>query len=164
MNWFRKRNLLAVKAIKYNDCPCLNINDLWHALHSTFNLTQDYQVNIKILQEIPNKALEEWPPFSRKEFLKAIAKCNNSSIPRPDKLTWHHFKCIITNEACLSNIINIANTCFKLGLWPLHFKSSTMIIIPKLNKESYDSSKIFCPIILLNTLGKLIKKVIRECF
>ena len=34
------------------------------------------------------------------------------------------------------------------------------IIIPKLNKELYDSPKFFKPIILLNTIEKLIKKVI----
>ena len=37
-----------------------------------------------------------------------------------------------------------------------------MIIIPKPNKPSYDSPKSFRPIILLNTLGKLIEKVIGE--
>ena len=34
------------------------------------------------------------------------------------------------------------------------------IIIPKLNKELYDFPKFFKPIILLNTIEKLIKKVI----
>ena len=37
-----------------------------------------------------------------------------------------------------------------------------MIIIPKSNKPSYDQPKAFRPIILLNTLGKLIEKVIAE--
>ena len=37
-----------------------------------------------------------------------------------------------------------------------------MVIIPKSNKLSYDSPKSFRPIILLNTLGKLIEKVIGE--
>ena len=86
MNWVRKRNLLAVEAIKYNNCLCLNINDLWHTLHSIFNLAQDYQVDIEILQEIPDKAPEEWPPFLREEFLKAITKCNNSFVTGPNKL------------------------------------------------------------------------------
>ena len=36
------------------------------------------------------------------------------------------------------------------------------IIIPKPNKTSYNSLKIFRPIVLLNTLGRLIKKVISE--
>jgi len=37
-----------------------------------------------------------------------------------------------------------------------------MIIIPKPNKMSYDQAKLFHPIVLLNTLGKLIEKVITE--
>ena len=37
-----------------------------------------------------------------------------------------------------------------------------MVIIPKPNKPSYNLPKSFHPIILLNTLGKLIKKVIGE--
>ena len=45
----------------------------------------------------------------------------------------------------------------------MHFKRSTTIIIPKPNKKSYDSPKAFRPIVLLNTVGKLIEKVIREC-
>ena len=37
-----------------------------------------------------------------------------------------------------------------------------MIVIPKPNKKSYDSPKSFRPIVLLNTMGKLIEKVIGE--
>ena len=36
------------------------------------------------------------------------------------------------------------------------------MIIPKPNKPAYDHPKAFCPIVLLNTLGKLIEKVITE--
>jgi len=36
------------------------------------------------------------------------------------------------------------------------------VIIPKPNKIAYDHPKSFCPIVLLNTLGKLIKKIITE--
>ena len=37
-----------------------------------------------------------------------------------------------------------------------------MVIISKPNKKSYNSPKAFRPIVLLNTVGKLIEKVIRE--
>jgi len=37
-----------------------------------------------------------------------------------------------------------------------------MIIIPKPNKSSYDHAKMFYPIVLLNTLGKLIEKIIAK--
>ena len=105
-----------------------------------------------------------WISFSEEEFISSITKYNNSSTPGPDKLSWRHLKSIIKNKVCLKEIINIANTCFELGHWSSYFKTSVTIVIPKSNKESYDSPKSFRPIILLNTLGKLIEKVIGECF
>ena len=116
INQVKKRNLPVVEAIKYNNCPCLEIYDLQNALYSIVNLAQDHYVNINILNEISDKSTNEWPLFSKEEFRKVIAKCNNSSTPRPNKLSWSHLKCIINNEVCLSNIISIANVCFVLGL------------------------------------------------
>ena len=52
--------------------------------------------------------------------------------------------------------------CIKVRYQPTHFKSLTTIIILKPNKALYDTSKSFRPIILLNTLDKLIKKVIGD--
>jgi len=60
----------------------------------------------------------------------------------------------------MTNIVNIANACINLSYWPTHFKKSFSIIIPKLNKLSYNTPKSFQPIILLNTIGKLIEKAI----
>ena len=56
--------------------------------------------------------------------------------------------------------INIANSCIDLSHWPSHFKKSMSIIILKTNKSSYDISKTFQPIVLLNIIKKLIEKVI----
>ena len=61
---------------------------------------------------------------------------------------------------CLKNIITIVNTCIELEYWPLHFKISMTIVIPKPNKSLYDLPKLFRPIVFLNTIGKLIKKFI----
>jgi len=52
--------------------------------------------------------------------------------------------------------------CLDLGFWPSHFKTLTMIVIPKPNKSLYNTPKSFRPIVLLNTLGKLIKKIISD--
>jgi len=115
-----------------------------------------------MLDEIPNKCLIKWDPFSEEEFVSSISKYKNSSTPGPDKLSYKHLKYIVKNNICLKNIINIADICFELGYWSLHFKTSTFIIIPKPNKELYDFSKVFRPIVFLNTIGKLIEKVIGE--
>ena len=51
-----------------------------------------------------------------------------------------------------------------MGYWSSYFKTSTMVIIPKYNKAIFDSPKLYCPIILLNTIGKLFKKIIGKLF
>ena len=162
MNWVNKCKLPVVETVKYNRYPCLKIKDLWFALHSSFNMAQNCQVDVEALDEIPSVAFIPWVPFSEEEFISSIAKCNNLSISVPDKLSWRYLKYIVNNKVCLKMIINITNVCFDLGHWPSHFKTSMIIIIPKPNKESYNSSKSFYPIVLLNTLGKLIEKVISD--
>jgi len=45
------------------------------------------------------------------------------------------------------------DACINLGHWLSHFKWSSTVIISKPNKQVYDNSKSFWPIVLLNTLG-----------
>ena len=92
----------------------------------------------------------------------AINKFNNSSISRPDQISWKHLKLVIRNNKYLDNIINIANAYINLGYWLLYFKVSLFIIILKPNKVFYNSPKFFHSIVLLNTIEKLIEKVISE--
>jgi len=162
MNWVKKRKLPATKAIKYNELPCLSPNSLWNALHSSFNTALHHRVDFNILNKVEHKPCQTWNAFSRYEFRSAIHKCIDSSTPDPDRMSWHHWKLIIKNDDCLSKIINIADACINLGYWPKYFKISTTVVIPKPNKMSYDNPKAFHPIVLLNTLGKLIEKVIAE--
>ena len=103
-----------------------------------------------------------WLKFSEEEFTHAITNCNDSSAPGPNKVIWGYLKYILKDKWCLRNIISIANICFDLSHWPNYFKKSSTIVILKPNKPSYNSVKSFKPIVLLNTLGKLIEKVIGE--
>ena len=162
MNWVNKHKLPTIEAIKYNDQQCFDIDDLWNVLHSMFNTALHCQVDVKIFDEIPEKLTSLWPSFSKEEFRIAIANCNNTSIPGPDKLSWSHLKIILKDNKCLGIINCIANVCIELEYWLLHFKRSTTIVISKPKKKLYDLPKFFRPIVLLNTVGKLIKKVIRE--
>ena len=160
MNWVKKRKLPATKAIKYNSMPCLSPNSLWNALHNSFNTTLHRQVDFNILNKVECKPCQVWNPFSRYKFKPAIHKCSDSSAPGPNKMSWQYWKLIIKNDNCLSKITNIADACINLGYWSKYFKTSTTIVILKPNKTLYDSPKVFCPIVLLNTLSKLVEKVI----
>ena len=162
MNWINKCKLPAIKAIKYEGQPCLILESLWGALYATFNTVLHYQVDTDVLNKIGSKTTTAWVLFSKEEFRWALIKCNNSSVPSPNKLTWQYLKTILKQDICLSCIINIADVYIDLGHWPNHFKCSSTVIISKPNKPTYDHPKSFHPIVLLNTIGKLIEKVITE--
>jgi hypothetical protein len=54
----------------------------------------------------------------------------------------------------------LANACLLTGVWPDEFKVSITVVIPKPGKPSYDTPKSFRPIVLLNTMGKLLEKML----
>jgi len=106
--------------------------------------------------------MKEWNLFSKQELIDALEKYNNSFALGPGKLTWSYIKFIMRDNDSLLKFVNIANLCIELGHWPSHFKPSNTIIIPKPNKSTYDSSKSYRPIVLLNMIGKLFEKMIGE--
>jgi hypothetical protein len=73
---------------------------------------------------------------------------------------WTRLKRILPDSIVSGKILLLADACLQVGYWPTHFKESVLVIIPKLGKPSYSTPKPFWPIVLLNTLGKLIKKMI----
>ena len=103
-----------------------------------------------------------WMLFSNEKFKSVVNKCSNLSTSELDQISWKYLKAVVKNKKCLNNIINIANTCIILSYQPAHFKELFSIIISKPNKVLYNFSKMFKPIILLNTLGKLIEKILGE--
>ena len=91
-----------------------------------------------------------WAPFSKEKLFNTIESCNNSLVPGPDRLSWRYLKKIVKNKECTNILIDIANVCIDLGYWPSHFKTS------------YNLSKSFQHIMLLNTNGKIFEKMIGE--
>jgi len=87
ISWVNKCNLPAIEMIKYNGRPCLELNDLWQALHSSFNTAQFCQVDENVLNELNSYQSASWSLFSEEEFTSTIVKYNNSSAPCPDKLS-----------------------------------------------------------------------------
>jgi len=94
------------------------------------------------------------------EMSVALKACSNVSAPGPDHITWRYLKSILADDICAFGILSLANSCITLRHWPRHFKELVSVIIPKPGKPAYDTPKAFQPIVLLNTLGKLIEKMI----
>ena len=89
-----------------------------------------------------------------------IAKCSSSSTPKPDHILWRHLKALISYNTCLERLVHIANACITLEYWFSNFKSANTVIIPKPNKTLHNIPSSFQSIVLFNTTGKLVEKVI----
>ena len=163
MNWVKKKALPAIETITHEERPCNSLPSLWNALHCSYNSVANCPVNTTILNDLPRNNSIDWPPFSKQEFRDAIAKCSSSSTPGPDHISWRHLKPVVADNECLERIIDIANTCITYEIWPAQFKNAMSVVISKPNKASYNMPKSFRPIVLLNTIGKLIEKVISTC-
>ena len=162
MNQVKRRKLLATEAIQYNSQSCIKLNNLQKVLYKSFNSAQNCQININLLEEIPDKEVIIQVPFSKEKLINAIKKCNNSLTPGLNKLSQRYIKKIVKNKECIIKLIDIANAYIDLDHWPSHFKVLTTVIISKPNKTSYNLPRLFHPIILPNTTSKLFEKIIRE--
>jgi len=160
MEWVKGRKLPPCEAIQYNGQPCHTMPELWDALHNTYNSAADRPCDLSVLDELPDLPVREWASFSALELMEVLAACSSLSSPGPDHVTWVHLKKIIAEPQCLNVFIKLANACLTVGRWPKHFKESVSVIIPKPGKPSYSAPKAFRPIALLNTLEKLIEKML----
>ena len=86
-----------------------------------------------------------------------LAWCLDQSSPGPDHLIWTHLKHLVAHTEVASLFLWITNACLWVGEW---LKESKTMVIPKPGKLMYNVPKAFRPIILLNTMGKLFKKMI----
>lgn len=164
MEWVKERKNPPCEAIQFNGRPCHELSDLWDTLHNTYNAASDWAVEVDMLDELPDKQVRDWPEFSELELMQALQACSARSAPGPDHITWRHLKVILSQPLCVETISSLANGCVNTGHWPAHFKDSTSVVIPKPGKPSYSTPKAFRPIVLLNTVGKLIEKMISNWF
>lgn len=148
-----------MKAIKFNKYLYNKLDNLQQVLHLFYNTIQNRLINLQLLNEILSYQHTKQPPFSKAEFINAINNYSNSTLGL-DYILQSYLKAFIGNAKYVANIVNMANSCINLSHQPSYFKKSRSIIIPKSNKPSYNSLKIFQPIVLFNILEKLIKKVL----
>ena len=98
------------------------------------------------------------PPISHNEILQVLASFKQKS-PGNDGLTKYHLTNLPDNMT--ANLTSIFNLCLASGHFPLPWKSSSMIFIPKPGKSPLDHSN-YRPISLLNVAGKALEKIINK--
>jgi hypothetical protein len=149
-----------MESISFQDELCNTLDSLWNALHSTYNTASGRKCEMESLNEWPAFPKREWLDFTLNEVWVALAACVKNSALGLDHIMWSHLKLLLINMETCTKVVDLANACFEHGRWPTFFKESSSVIIPKPGKPSYSTPKAFRPIVLLNTIGKLIEKCV----
>ena len=164
VRWTRPRPPPPYSTIEVDGQAPKDVNELFNVMHKQFSQATaraplDSDIS-SLLAQLPNLPERSFPAFSRQEITDMIALTGNSSAPGPDRITWELLKMAFQVNGAPEGVCHLFNQIRTSGVWPSWFKQSTCVIIPKPNKPRYNVPKAFRPISLLNTIGKLLTKVI----
>ncbi|KAI0992219.1 hypothetical protein K3495_g15967, partial [Podosphaera aphanis] len=96
--------------------------------------------------------------ITQSEVEETLRRLPSDKAPGPDEIPNRFLKsCSTTLSKALAKIFN---ACLSIGYHPKVFKESTTIVLRKLQKPTYDTPKSYRPIALLNTMGKLLEKLV----
>ncbi|KAF8673505.1 hypothetical protein AX14_005365 [Amanita brunnescens Koide BX004] len=161
VRWTKLRPPPKYSTIRRDGQAIEDVATLFDVMHSHFSTSPaENDISWEAINAIPEHEVRSFPPISQKEIWDALRPTSNSSAPGPDHVTWRHIKLALSfpdTDVALAALFN--KVCFT-GTWPSHFKESISVIIPKPNKPDYSIPKAYRPIALLNTLGKLLTKIL----
>ncbi|KAF8674250.1 hypothetical protein AX14_005267 [Amanita brunnescens Koide BX004] len=164
VRWTRPRPPPPYSTIEVDGQAPKDVDELFEIMHKQFSKASarsPAEDSIKaLLESLPALPERSFPEFSCQEVHDAIALTSNNSAPSPDRITWELLKMALQVNGAPEGLCHMFNRIRQSGVWPTWFKHSTCVIIPKPNKPRYNVPKAFRPISLLNTIGKLLTKVI----
>ena len=97
-------------------------------------------------------------PLLPREITAALRKCSSSSAPGPDTIPYSVWKRVhLTAPRLLTDLLG---PLLKFGYHPVLMKKAHGIVLDKPGKPSYDSSASFRVIVLLQTVSKILERVI----
>lgn len=90
----------------------------------------------------------------------AIYKLLSEQVPKLNNIPSKILKVII--DIIISQINLVFNACFKIRYYLYYFKKLITVVLRKSNKNDYIKAKSYCPMLLLNTLGKVLKAILAK--
>ena len=97
-------------------------------------------------------------PIDNMDIVNAI-KSQKDRTPGPSGIRKPYYSNLPPN--IISNICHMFNCCYAAGVYPDHFKTAEIVMIPKNNLPTADPDK-YRPISLLNFLGKVFAKILNN--
>ncbi|KAF8648470.1 hypothetical protein AX14_008791 [Amanita brunnescens Koide BX004] len=164
MRWTCPRPPPPYSTIEVNGSVPNDIQELFSVMHKQFSKAAAFSPSEddtwSTLSQLDPMPVRDFPQFSEQELRDALGLTGSNSAPGPDRITWEILKTALDVNGAIKGLCYLFNRIHVTSMWPSWFKASTCVIIPKLNKPKYNVPKAFRLISLLNTIGKLLTKVI----
>lgn len=170
-------NISKILKKKKKTIPCFKVNNriyttnsekvelLGQKFHSNYSISANLsdQQTFELVSEITN-ALDNEQQHTAQivsiETVKSIIKSlKNKKSYGSDKVSNRCLKALPPNG--LKLLTNIFNACIKYCYFPISWRQSKIIAIPKPGKDASDPDS-YRPISLLSTMSKILEKIIKE--
>ncbi|KAF8730030.1 hypothetical protein AX14_005794 [Amanita brunnescens Koide BX004] len=161
VHWTKPRAPPKFSTILRDNHPIPDVETLFDTMHAHFSTSAAAEhISWMAIDQILQHPERSFPLILLKELWDALRPTTNSSAPGPDHVTWRHLKHALSIPDTDAVLVRLFNNICHEGTWPSHFKDSYSVIIPKPNKPDYTIPKAYRPIALLNTIGKLLTKIL----
>ena len=118
------------------------------------------ETNLDDIANTTYPAQIELPPITQQEVEDAISEVPPDKAPGPDNIPNRILK--MGSLIIVPHLTRIFEWSIKLGYCPEHFRKSTTIVLRKPGKDNYTVPKSYRPIALLNTIGKLMDRIVAK--
>ena len=98
------------------------------------------------------------PSLGPEEIAYALSKSANTSAPGPDQIPYGIWKEV--NKASPSLLLALLGPLITYGFHPASLKEADGIVLSKPGKPTYSTPSSFCVIVLLQTVSKILERII----
>ena len=118
------------------------------------NAETPQQTRRRLPKELP------WKPITEQEIARALTGIKGSKAPGIDGLPTLVWK---KTWSAISDIVGqIFEASIQLGYYPRRWKTASIVVMRKDGKPDYTTPDAYRPISLLNTLGKILERVMAK--
>ncbi|KZT10153.1 uncharacterized protein LAESUDRAFT_646011 [Laetiporus sulphureus 93-53] len=114
---------------------------------------------VALFSDPPMRLARPFKLVTHYEIAACLAETSNTSAPRFSATTWRLLKWALQSPVG-KHFISFVSSSVTLGYLPPILKKAVVVLIPKPCKPDYALPKAYCPIALMETLSKLIEKVV----
>src|SRR5207302_1161844 len=98
------------------------------------------------------------PPLLRSKITTVLWKCSPSSAPSPDSIPYSVWKVVHLTASHL--LTDLLSPPMHFGYHPASLKKANRVVLDMPDKPSYDSPPSFCIIVLLQTISKILERIV----